>query len=321
MSNILIRCDSSNIIGTGHVMRCLNLCEYYPENIYTFICRNFNMNISEKILNAGYSLILLNYNIEPNINNYKTWIGKSDDEEFLDLVEIIKNSKYGKYDEIILDHYGIDCNIESKLKEYINKIVVISDIFEYNHYCDEFINYNTNDLEMVKNINNNRNTIFKIGYENIIINKKFRECKKKEIFRNNVEKICLMLGGSDPLNYTLQILKLINDYVMVNNLVVYIIIGKSNNNIESINKFIENKENKNKNNYILKFDLSYDELIELYMDIDLCIGSLSITAYERLFLNIPQICLKIVENQNIQNLKEFNICNLDNILDKIINKL
>ena len=61
--NILIRCDSSNIIGTGHVMRCLNLCEYYPENNYTFVCRRFNKNISEKILNNKHNLILLEYNI------------------------------------------------------------------------------------------------------------------------------------------------------------------------------------------------------------------------------------------------------------------
>ena len=45
--NILIRCDSSNIIGTGHVMRCLNLCEYYPNIKFTFLCRNFKNNITE----------------------------------------------------------------------------------------------------------------------------------------------------------------------------------------------------------------------------------------------------------------------------------
>ena len=62
-------------------------------------------------------------------------------------------------------------------------------------------------------------------------------------------------------------------------------------------------------------------MINLYLDIDLCIGSLSITAYERLYMKIPQICLKIVENQNIQELKEFNICKLDNFYEKFISYL
>ena len=121
------------------------------------------------------------------------------------------------------------------------------------------------------------------------------------------------MGGSDPYNYTLHIIEKINHFIILNNLIVFIIIGKSNNNFESINNFVKNNKN-----YNIKFDLNYDELINLYLDIDLCIGSLSITAYERLYMNIPQICLKIVENQNIQQLKEFNICNLDNILDIIL---
>ncbi len=157
----------------------------------------------------------------------------------------------------------------------------------------------------------NKNTIFKIGKDNIIINKKFKDVKKN-IFKNNIEKICIMMGGSDPYNYTLKVIQKINNFIELNNLIVYIIIGKSNNNIESIKKFI-----KNKNNYIVKFDLNYDDLINLYLDIDLCIGSLSITAYERLYMKIPQICLKIVENQNIQQYKEFNICNIDNFYDTV----
>ena len=118
------------------------------------------------------------------------------------------------------------------------------------------------------------------------------------------------MGGTDPNNYTLKVIEQINS--LINNIIVYIIIGKSNNNIESIKKFI-----KNKNNYIILFDLNYDDLINLYMDIDICIGSLSITAYERLYMNIPQICLKIIDNQNIQQLKEFNICDINNLFNKI----
>ena len=79
--NVLIRCDSSNIIGTGHVMRMLNLCEYYPEYKFTFLCRDFKMNITNKIIEKNYGLIKLDYNVEPELNNYRTWIGKEYDDE------------------------------------------------------------------------------------------------------------------------------------------------------------------------------------------------------------------------------------------------
>lgn len=310
--NILIRCDSSNIIGTGHVMRCLNLCEYYPKNTYTFVCRNFNMNITEKIQNANYKLILLNYKIEPQLNEYKTWIGTTIDNEINDLINILKKTKY---DEIIIDHYGIDFYIEKEIKQYVNKLTIINEVYEYNHYCDEYINYNTDDLELVKKINLNKNTIYKIGKDNIILNKKFLNIKKT-VFRDKIEKICIMMGGTDPNNYTLKVIEQINNFIINNNISVFIIIGKSNNNIESIKNFIKHFKN-----YNILFDLNYDDLINLYMDIDLCIGCLSVTAYERLYMNIPQICLKIIDNQNIQQLNEFNICNINNFKNLLFNFL
>ena len=93
--------------------------------------------------------ILLDYNIEPKLNKYKTWIGKAEEEELIDILNIVKQNNY---DEIIIDHYGIDYNIELNLKQYINKLTVISDIFDYEHYCDEYINYNTDDFNLVKKI-------------------------------------------------------------------------------------------------------------------------------------------------------------------------
>ena len=123
--------------------------------------------------------------------------------------------------------------------------------------------------------------------------------------------MCVMMGGSDPPNYTLKIIKEINDFIIEKNIFVYVILGKSNINEESIINFINNK------NYKILRDLNYDELIDIYNVVDLCIGSLSVTAYERLYLNVPQICLKIVDNQNTLQLKEFNICNLDNIINKL----
>ena len=300
--DILIRCDSSNIIGTGHVMRCLNLCENNLENNYTFLCRNFNMNISDKIIEKGHRLILLDYNIEPELEKYNTWIGVKYNEEINDICKILKNDKY---DEVIIDHYGIDFILERKIRDYCKKIKVISDIFNYSHYVDEYINYNCDDMVRVRAINLNVDTVYKIGIENLIVNKRFKG-KKKIIFNKDVKLICIMMGGSDPFNYTLKVIKEINDIVIELGIRVYVILGKSNSHEETIREYVSD-------NYKIERDLNYDDLIELYLKVDLCIGSLSVTAYERLLLGVPQICLKIVDNQNIQNREEFNICKIDNL--------
>ncbi len=310
--NILIRCDSSNIIGTGHVMRCLNYTEYFPDYDFTFVCRDFNMNISSKIVEKNHTLILLKHNIEPEINNYRSWIGCNYTDEIDDIIKILEETQY---DKIIFDHYGIDYLLEKEIKNRFNntELIVISDIFDYNHYCDIFINYNTDNILAVKSINLNENTEYHIGVENIIINKKFKESRKKEKINSKIKSIVINMGGADPANYILKVLYKINNYVSTNDITVNIVVGKSNNNIESINQFIKTKNY----NYIIHYDVNYDNLIDLYLNTDLAIGSLSITAYERLFLNIPQICLKIVDNQLIQQLKEFNITNIDNLMDKI----
>ena len=303
--NILIRCDSSNIIGTGHVMRCLNLCEYYPKNNYTFLCKKFNNNISQKIIKS-HNLILYNYEIEPLIDDYKTWIGCTENEEIEILLNVLKNNKY---DEIIIDHYGIEYNIETRLKQYVNKITVITDIFNYKHCCDIFINYNTDNVLELKKININPDTVIKCGISNIIINKKFLNVKKT-LFRNTLKKLCIMMGGSDPQNYTLNIIKKIIETTFFKNIELYVILGKSNIYYDSITTYCNEYSNIH-----LYYDIDYDELIKIYLDIDLCLGSLSITAYERLYMNIPQICMKIVDNQNIQKIKEFNICeNVDEMI-------
>jgi hypothetical protein len=269
------------------------------------------MNISNKILERKYILILLDYVIEPELDNYRTWIGKEYNDEINEFKNIVETNKF---DIIIIDHYGIDYLLEKEIINYCDKLFVITDIFDYNHYCNIFINYSSEDLERNKKINLNPNTIYKIGYNNIILNKKFIISDKKSIFNDSLEKIVINMGGSDPPNFTLKILKVINDYVLSNNIQVFIIIGKSNNNIDSIKDFIGSCIN-----FKLLFDLNYDDLIKLYLDCDLTIGTLSVTAFERLVLKIPQVCLKIVENQLIQQLDEFNIVILENLLDKIIN--
>lgn len=311
--NILIRCDSSNIIGTGHIMRCLNLCKYYPHYKFTFVTRNFPYSIYEKIIDENHNVILLSYDFLPIIDNYESWIGVNKNREIQELNSILTKDNF---DIVFIDHYGIEQEIEYKIKNNCKKLIILSDIFNFKHNCDIFINYNCDDKIKIKNILINPSTKIKIGIENIIIHPLFRKninsCEKKKY----LQEITINLGGADPKNYILDILTRCNLFFIEKNIIVNIIIGKSNSNLNSIKEFIEKSKYLG---YNILFNINYEEMIEIYKKSDLAIGSLSITAYERYFLNITQICLKIVDNQLIQQLDEFNICKIENLLEMINN--
>jgi len=302
--NILIRCDSSNIIGTGHVMRCLNYAEYFPDDTFTFMCRTFPWNIISKIVEKGHQVIQMEHSVEPELNNYSTWIGVTPEQEISDFKKLDRIL----FDKIIIDHYGIDSFIEREIKAYFKcEVMVITDIYDANHYCDTFLNYNCNDLAMVQKINFNPDTFYKIGIEHLIINKIFRENQNKKVhFRKKIKNIVINMGGSDPLNYTQKILDIIGNYVKKKNIHVTVIIGKANTNIIQIH------------DGSVVTDINYTDMINLYKNTDLVIGSCSVTAYERLYLNVPQLCIKIVDNQNIIQDDRIPVTTLENLMSHML---
>ena len=66
--NIIIRTDASNMIGTGHVMRCLTLAEQLmkanAQTKITVISRDLPGNLSELIKSKGFDVKLLEFSKE-----------------------------------------------------------------------------------------------------------------------------------------------------------------------------------------------------------------------------------------------------------------
>jgi UDP-2,4-diacetamido-2,4,6-trideoxy-beta-L-altropyranose hydrolase len=306
--NVLVRCDSSNIIGTGHVMRCLNYIEHSPENKYTFICRNFNGNIINKIKESGHDIIFLDYFIEPELNNYNSWLGVDENNECNQIKDIINNNNYS---EIIIDHYGYSTNCFDQIKLNMIKITVIDDLYNRKIWCDKYINYNTKDLTNVKNLMINKNTVIKIGLENTILNKIFIDnihyfkTLNKNFDLNTAKTVCIMMGGTDPYNFTLKVIEKLKDNLITKQQELYIIIGNNYIFKDILIEFLGIHKLK----YKLFHNVSYIELIDIYKQIDFCIGCFSVSFNERYVLGIPQKCLKIVENQIVDTLiyEQFNL--------------
>ena len=105
---IFFRTDSSNIIGSGHLMRCISLAIELSSRSsqVAFVmrsCSKFHQSILRK---NNFKLIKMKpfaSNIQNSITlNHKTWLGVSEDEDFEEFLSLSDNP-----DLIVIDHYGI----------------------------------------------------------------------------------------------------------------------------------------------------------------------------------------------------------------------
>jgi UDP-2,4-diacetamido-2,4,6-trideoxy-beta-L-altropyranose hydrolase len=147
--NIFFRVDASSKIGSGHVMRCLNLANQLKKKGANckFICRNLKDNLIEKIKKNNYEITALpapkQYN--KNLFSYKinsayfNYLGVNWKDDAQQTINALKKEKI---DWLIVDHYGIDRRWEKKLKSYVKKIMVIDDLSNRYHDCELLLNQN-----------------------------------------------------------------------------------------------------------------------------------------------------------------------------------
>ena len=292
--NIVFRVDSSDIIGTGHVYRCLNLAYQYKENNISFICKKYNYNLIDKISEKYkvYELSLDNYQkINLNINS---WLGESQEEDANKTIDIILHNNL-IIDWLIIDHYAIDKNWEDIIEKYVKNICVIDDFTNRKHNCNILINQQITYEEgfvKYKNIVNEDCKLY-CGNDYLLFHPKYFDyINFEKVYGDNIKRINIFMGGSDIHNITEKIIDICNDYnkLVKNKIIFDVIIGKSNKNYENIKKKLNNLPNFN-----IYYDLDF--LGDLFEKTDLCIGALGGTLYERCLLKTPCLCICIAENQ------------------------
>ena len=138
---IIIRTDASFKIGSGHIMRCLNLASRLRKVglDVTFISRNLPGNMNSLILEKGFVLVELSKPEKKQMSNvnHGRWLFVSQEQ---DAKETINNLKGGICDWLVVDHYGLDQKWEILLRPHVRNIMVIDDFFNRAHDCDILLN-------------------------------------------------------------------------------------------------------------------------------------------------------------------------------------
>jgi UDP-2,4-diacetamido-2,4,6-trideoxy-beta-L-altropyranose hydrolase len=276
--NIFIRTDASINIGTGHVIRCLALAEVLRQKCtdINFICREGTGNLINYIEDNGYKVHQLT--------------GEIDIETDRKLTNEILSNYENKPDWLIIDHYEIDISWEHPLRKYAKRLMVIDDLANREHDCNLLLDQNYSNNEGRYNGLVPGNCIQLLGPEYALLRPQFQRAKGTLKKRDSgVNRILVFMGGSDPQNVTSKVLRAIH-MLERSDIVIDVVIGNLNPYHDEIKTLTSKIPNTSCHHNV-------ENMAELILTADLCIGAGGTTTWERCCVGLPTITIILAENQ------------------------
>tara|TARA_B100000575_G_C23139228_1_gene662526 strand:- start:3163 stop:4875 length:1713 start_codon:yes stop_codon:yes gene_type:complete len=292
MKIFFFRVDSSSLIGSGHVHRCINLAKYLKSKSVkcNFISKNLSGNLISKIKRENFEVFTLpNRNLRKSRfkSDYDDWISDTIENDIKDTIKIL--SKYNNIDYLIIDHYSLDIRWENKIRSYVDKIFVIEDLTSRKHFCDYLLNFNipnNNHKKYSKLINPHAKIL--LGPKYLLLPKNFNSNKKNL----NINRITFFIffGYSDnfDLSYkTICYLERISNEKFFYN----IVLGRSSISSKKIKNLLKDKKN-------FKIYISVNNILKIIKKSDIAISSGGFNSFERIRLLKPSLVINNAKNQN-----------------------
>ncbi|MEO8157948.1 MAG: UDP-2,4-diacetamido-2,4,6-trideoxy-beta-L-altropyranose hydrolase [Betaproteobacteria bacterium] len=290
---VAIRVDASEVMGTGHLMRCAALADVLKDRgvAVTFICRDLPATLLAFVKNQGFGICLLPHchSHATKAKGYAGWLGASWEMDAVQTLSALETEK--AVDWLIVDHYGIDHRWEERLKVSGRRIMVIDDMAIQKHACDVLLNQNLmhGSQDRYRSLMP-ENCRLLVGPRYALLRKEFRNARiSLNRRREKVRNLLVFLGGGDPDGVTLRVLKAV-DGLRSPELQVTTVLGAANPHRESLQSLYGQHSG-----YKIIFQAA--NMAELMMEADLAIGAGGISTWERSSLGLPAIVIAIAENQ------------------------
>ena len=296
----LFRTDSSNIIGSGHVMRCLTLAKALEVRGAEchFVCRDHVGNMAELIVEQGFLVHLLDsllsgpvretdkHGVDPD--PYLEWLGATWQ---VDAAQTKQQIPDDSYDWLVVDHYGIDQSWETELRTRAKRIMVIDDMANREHDCDLLLDQNLVDGLLTRY----RTLIPKdsaclLGPEFALLQSDYPIAHHSAAPRvGPAKRLLVYFGGADQKNLTGMAISAFQELDR-NDIQLDVIINSRSPFKLSIQEQVEGLKN-----VTLYEDVP--SLAGLMLKADLAIGGGGATCWERCCLGLPAYVVTLAENQ------------------------
>ncbi len=294
--NFLIRADSSNDMGIGHIMRCLAIAQTGIKRGHTF---SF---ISKENVHFASSQIK-----QSKIKTYTIMKDSSETEEALYLSKICQNQAI---DYIIVDGYHYSNSLRKLIKSIGPKIISISDHDREKNLHADIVLAPSFEVVSKKLINKNPETVFIHGNNYTILRPAITASVKNIPPLKERKETLISFGGSDPFGLTLPTAC---ETLRISSNVVNIITSSSTCNLFEIEKIA--KANPQQIN--LHKDCQNIENVILSCGIAISAGGNTLN--ELVTLQTPTIAVVVADNQynNSNKLAQLGACELVDVREII----
>lgn len=291
---VVFRADATDVIGTGHIMRCLTLADQLAdlnENC-VFACRHILPVLKARVLDAGHRLVELPQSKFHNDAGmpHAHWLSASWQED-ADATLKVEEDNAARW--VVVDHYGLDAQWERHVAGHGRKMLVIDDLADRNHDCDILLDQNLHSdpygryASLVAG-----KTLMLMGQRFGLLRPEFSKgAKLQRAFGLGAITYCVAFSGADIMNLTGMTL---NVLVAVCKTGDRVYVAASGRNVELANIAQRCKDH----GWQLHVDSS--RLADLMSDSDVAVGAGGGMLWERAAMGLPSIAIAIADNQREQ---------------------
>jgi len=220
--NLLVRCDASVAIGTGHAMRCLALAQAWQDagNKALFVMARQLPSVRERLLSEKMEIVAAE--TQPGSRDDARWVAELADQRAASWV--------------VVDGYHFDSDYQRELKAAGLKVLFIDDNGHAGHYSSDIVlNQNVHANESLYS-NRELYTRLLLGSRYILLRREFARWRewKREIPALG-RKILITMGGSDPDDLTSRAVEALSGAGIVG-LEAIGVVGSGNPHLESLRR-------------------------------------------------------------------------------------
>ena len=282
---VCFRVDSSQGMGSGHLMRCLTLAEALRKcgaQIH-FICRDHKGNLTDLLRQKAIPVKVL-----PAMA-FNLTAGRTDDAETIDAKKSIESLNGEIQDWLVLDHYSLGIAWEQQLRPHVKQLMVIDDYPNRSHDCDLLLDQNYSqdgDERYAQFVPETFNLL--LGPQYALLRNEFSSMREALKPRNHqLKKVLVFFTAGNDQGETLKAMKGLELFGEAEN--VDVVVGQSNpDKPEIIRKC---------NELHWGYHCQVDYMPNLIAEADLVIGGGGSSNWERCSLGVPSLVTILAENQ------------------------